>query len=55
MPDTDIKKITDTFHAFQQGTLEDVYKRQRWKYLYRRKRGSFVLQNEDWKLVLVEK
>lgn len=23
MPDTDIKKITDTFHAFQQGTLED--------------------------------
>jgi len=23
MPDTDIKKISDTFHAFQQGTLED--------------------------------
>ena len=23
MPNTDIKKITDTFHAFQQGTLED--------------------------------
>ena len=23
MPDTDIKKITDTFHAFQKGTLED--------------------------------
>lgn len=23
MPDTDIKKIADTFHAFQQGTLED--------------------------------
>ena len=23
MPDTDIKKIADTFHAFQNGTLED--------------------------------
>ena len=23
MPDTDIRKIADTFHAFQQGTLED--------------------------------
>ena len=23
MPDTDIKKISDIFHAFQQGTLED--------------------------------
>ena len=23
MPDTDIKKISDAFHAFQQGTLED--------------------------------
>ena len=23
MPDTDIKKIADTFHAYQQGTLED--------------------------------
>ena len=23
MPDTDIRKIADTFHSFQQGTLED--------------------------------
>lgn len=23
MPDTDIKKIADTFHAYQQGTLAD--------------------------------
>ena len=23
MPDTDIRKISDTFHSFQQGTLED--------------------------------